>query len=250
MSAPEMALLLAAGIAAGFVGTVAGLASLISYPALLAVGLPPVTANVTNTVAIVFSGVGAALGSRPELDGQWLRVRRLALMAVLGGATGGALLLLTPAGAFERIVPLLIAFASLVILSNVRPTFLRRARPGREPLGLLIGVFLVSIYGGYFGAAAGVMLFALILAATGEVLARSVALKNVVLAFSNGIAALGFIVFADVRWEAVVPLAAGFLLGGWLGPAVVRHLPVRLIRYGIAVAGLGLALKLGLDAYS
>ena len=112
MSAAELLFLVLAGLGAGLVGSITGLASLISYPALLAIGLPPVMANVTNTVALVFSSGGSVLGSRPELGGQATRLRRLGVIAVLGGVLGGLLLLLiTPPGAFERIVPWLIAFA-------------------------------------------------------------------------------------------------------------------------------------------
>lgn len=132
MSAVELALLALAGVGAGLAGSIAGLASLVSYPALLAVGLPPVTANVTNTVSLVASGVGSALGSRPELAGQAGRVGRLGLVAAAGGTLGGALLLLTPSEAFERIVPWLIAVAALVILAQPRPAFLRRLHHGGD----------------------------------------------------------------------------------------------------------------------
>lgn len=238
-----------AGVGAGLVGSTAGLASLISYPALLGVGLPPVTANVTNTVALVFSGVGAALGSRPELRGQGRRLRRLGPVAVVGGATGGALLLLTPPGAFERVVPWLIGLASVAILLQPRPQFLQQMHDGGDSPALVAGVLLIGVYGGYFGAAAGVLLLALLLAGTGETLARSNAAKNAVLALANGVAALAFVLLAPVQWAAALPLGAGFLAGGRIGPPVVRHAPARLVRALIAVAGLALALVLGVDAY-
>ena len=120
MSAAELLFLVLAGLGAGLVGSIAGLASLISYPALLAIGLPPVMANVTNTVALVPSS-GSVLGSRPELGGQATRLLRLGVVAVLGGVIGGLLLLITPPGPFERIVPWLIAFASIAILVPRRP---------------------------------------------------------------------------------------------------------------------------------
>lgn len=249
MTAVQLALLALAGLGAGLAGSIAGLASLISYPALLAVGLPPIQANVTNTVSLVFSGVGSALGSRPELVGQGGRVARLGAVAVSGGAVGGGLLLLTPSDTFERIVPVLIGFAALVILVQPRPTFLRQLHHGGDAPALFGGVFLVAVYGGYFGAAAGVLLFALLLAASGESFARSNALKNVVLALANGVAALGFVVLSDVEWAAVAPLAAGFLVGGRLGPVVVRHAPAGTLRWLVGVAGVGLAVYLALDAY-
>ena len=116
MTVLEFGLLVVAGVAAGLVGSIAGLASLFSYPALLATGLPPVQANVTNTVALVLSGVGSVSASRPELTGQRSRVLRLGVAGALGGAVGVGLLLVTPADAFEQLVPFLIAAASVAIL--------------------------------------------------------------------------------------------------------------------------------------
>ena len=158
MSALEFGFLVLAGIGAGLTGSIAGLASLVSYPALLATGIPPVTANVTNTVALVLNAVGSVSASRPELRGQGRRLRPLLIAAVLGGAAGMALLLLTPTEAFERIVPWLIATASAAILVQRPPRELAAEgarRPVRDPRWLPLGTFAVAIYGGYFGAAAG-----------------------------------------------------------------------------------------------
>jgi uncharacterized membrane protein YfcA len=251
MSALDVALLLVAGVGAGLAGSVGGVASLVSYPALLAVGLPPVAANVTNTVALIGSGVGAALGSRPELRGQRSRLRRLGAAAVAGGAVGAALLLLTPPGAFEVIVPWLIGLASVVILAD--PAGRRSSPPDRadhrDPWAVPVGIFLVAIYGGYFGAAAGVLILALLLAASGDTLARSNAVKNIVLAFSNVVAAVLFAMFGPVDWGAALALGIGCLAGARLGPAVVRRAPARPLRILIGLAGLALATKLALDTY-
>jgi uncharacterized membrane protein YfcA len=247
----ELLLLVVAGLGAGLAGSVAGLASLVSYPALLASGLGPVAANVTNTVALVFSSVGSTLGSRTELRGQGPDVRRLATAAVLGGATGAGLLLLTAPETFEKIAPWLIGAASLTLVWRRRLRPPADGEPGHRRNGVALagGVFLVGIYGGYFGAAAGVVLLALLLAATHDTLARSNALKNAVLGIANATAALAFCVLAPVDWAAVAPLAAGLLAGGRLGPVVVRHSDARVLRALIGVAGLALAVKLGLDAY-
>jgi uncharacterized protein len=246
VSGVELLLLLGAGLVGGLTGSIAGLASLVTYPALLAVGLGPVAANMTNTVSLVFTGVGSTLGSRPELEGQAHRVRTLAFAAVSGGAVGATLLLLTPSDTFEKLAPWLIGVASLAIL--LRPRV--HAGEPKRPAALSAGVFLIAIYGGYFGAAAGVMLLALMLVATGDTLARSNALKNVMLGIANAVAAVAFALFGDVDWLAVLPLAAGLLAGGRLGPVVVRHSNATLLRGVIGVAGLGLAVKLGADAYS
>ena len=256
MNVVEFGLLVLAGIGAGLVGSVAGLASLISYPALLATGVPPLTANMTNTVAMVFQGLGSISASRPELTGQGRRVLRLVGASVLGGAAGAALLLLTPSSAFERIVPVLIAGASVAMLVQRPPRELAvegaRKHPGRthdDPRWLPLGTFAIAIYGGYFGAAAGVMLLAMLLLGTGEGLPRSNAMRNVVLALANSVAAVAFIVLAPVAWSAVLPLAIGLFTGSRVGPWVVRRAPQTTLRRLIALAGLGLAVHLGIQAY-
>jgi uncharacterized membrane protein YfcA len=247
MSGSEFLLLLLAGVAAGLAGAITGLASVISYPALLAAGLPPVTANVTNTVALVFSGLGSTLGGRPELRGQGRRMRTLGLAGTLGGALGAVLLLVTPADAFERVVPVLIGVASVCVLIP-RPRA-QQHHSGSDARWVVIGVFAVSVYGGYFGAAAGVLMLALLLSATAESLPNSNAIKNAVLAVANGVAAIGFICFSDVRWLAVLPLAIGFFAGGWVGPLVVRRLPAGPLRLLIAAAGVLVAIRLAVLAY-
>jgi uncharacterized protein len=245
----DVVLLLVAGVVAGVAGSVAGLASLVSYPALLAVGLPPLTANVTNTVALVTYSLSAAAFSRRELAGQAGRVRRLAMVTVVGGATGAALLLSTPAEVFELLVPLLIGGASLVLLLQPQITRLTGGMVDERSPPLLAGVFAVGVYGGYFGAAAGVVLLALLTVSVAEPLARLVAARNLSLGLANAMAAVGFALFGPVRWAAAAPLAAGFLVGGGLGPSLVRRLPGARLRVAIALLGLGLAVKLGVDTF-
>ncbi|MFP5253043.1 MAG: sulfite exporter TauE/SafE family protein [Actinomycetes bacterium] len=249
MTMIEFGLLVLAGIGAGLCGSVVGLASLVSYPALLAAGLGPVAANVTNTVALVGTGAGSALGSRQELQGQGPRLVRLVPMAMLGGALGAALLLLTPAGVFARVVPWLVGLASVLVIVRPRPRFLQALHHGGDSRGLVAGVFLVAIYGGYFGAAAGVLILALLLAASDASLPQSNAVKNVVLATANVVAAGGFVLLGPVVWSAAVPLGVGCVIGGRLGPSVVRRAPGDLLRVLIGVAGVTLAVKLGLDSY-
>jgi uncharacterized membrane protein YfcA len=241
--------ILIAGIGGGLTGSVAGLASLVSYPALLAIGLPPVTANVTNTVALVFSSAGSIMGSRPELVGQRRRARHLALFALSGGVTGGLLLLATPSKSFALIVPWLIGLASVGVLIRRYPA--RTApSPARRPGWVLSGgVFCICIYGGYFGAAAGVLMLTLLLLTTGEQLARSNAMRNVLLGIANSTAAVAFAIFGPVRWTVVLPLAIGCFVGGRIGPVIVRHFPTGPLRALIACLGVGLAVHLGIDAY-
>ncbi|GAA3296865.1 sulfite exporter TauE/SafE family protein [Dactylosporangium vinaceum] len=237
--------LVVAGVGGGLVGAVGGVASLVSYPALLAAGLAPVTANVTNSVALVFSSAGSIAGSRAELAGQGRRLRWLVVAAVAGGVAGGALLLLAPAGSFELVVPGLIAVASAAILLPRRPAAAGHARRWT----LFGGVFLIGAYGGYFGAAAGIMMLALLLALTAEPFARGNAMKNVLLGSANAVAAVAYAVFGPVHWLAVVPLGIGGFIGGRIGPAIVRRSPPEALRVLIAVLGLGLAVALGWRTY-
>ncbi|HEY9267408.1 MAG TPA: sulfite exporter TauE/SafE family protein [Mycobacterium sp.] len=250
---PEALLLFAAGILGGLTGSIAGLASVATYPALLLVGLPPVTANVTNTVALVFNGVGSVWGSRPELAGQIEWLKGIMPFATLGGVAGAALLLSTPSEGFERIVPVLLGLAALAILIPVRPKREARVASHQRHAARLIlvgaAVFTICIYGGYFGAAAGVLLLALLLRTGDATLARANAAKNVVLGTANGVAAVIFAFLAPVQWDAVAALGVGCLLGSRLGPIVVRHAPAGPLRAVIGLAGLALAVKLGWDAY-
>ena len=258
-----MLLLVCAGVGAGLAGSIAGLASLVSYPALLATGLGAVEANVTNTVALVFSSVGSVTASRPELRGQGRDVARLGAAAIAGGAVGAGLLLITAPETFERIAPWLIGAASLAIVLRPRVEAAAATHTSRPRVIAAVGwfvpglqahippgsVFLVGIYGGYFGAAAGVLLLALFLHAAGDTLARANALKNAVLGLANGTAAIGFALLGPVEWAAIPPLAVGLLAGARLGPVIVRRSDARVLRVVIGLAGLGLALKLGIDAY-
>jgi len=239
--------LLAVGVLGGVASTVASVASVISYPALLALGLPPLSANVTNTMSLVLTGAGSVLGS--ELAGQRDRVVRLGVITALGGAAGAAVLLLAPASAFGVVVPVLIGGAALLLL--VQPMIRGLApRPGAErSRWRLAGVFGVAAYIGYFGAAGGVLMLAVLAAMISESLIKINAIKNAISGAANGVAALLFAAFAPVHWLFVPPLAAGFLLGGYTGPRLARRLPVRALRVVVALCGLALAVKLGLAAY-
>ncbi|MBM9466150.1 sulfite exporter TauE/SafE family protein [Nakamurella leprariae] len=252
MSGWDFVLLVVAGVGGGLTGSIAGLASLCTYPALLAVGLPPVTANMANTVALLFGGISATASSRPELAGQGPRLRRWCALGLLGGVVGAVLLLLTPAQGFERLVPFLIASASLTILiPRRRPVGdeALAARPRRTTVLVSVGVFAVAVYGGYFGAAAGVLMLAMLLFIDGDTLPRANAAKNAILLCANGIAAVWFMVAGDVQWSAVLPLAIGAMTGSWIGPKVVRRVPAKPLRAVIGVLGMLLAVRLGVQAF-
>ena len=247
----EALVLLAAGTAGGILSTVVAIASLVTYPALLALGVPPLAANMTNTVALMFTGAGSAAGSRLELAGQGRRVLRLGIVTALGGAAGAAVLLLTPARTFTVVVPVLIGGASLVLLVQPRISMLTppEVLNPRRRLALGAALFAVAMYIGYFGAAAGVLLLVVLIAAISEPLVRVNAIKNAVNGMANAMAAACFALFGDVWWKLVLPLAAGFLIGGWIGPKIARRVPAAALRVLVSLCGLGLAAKLGVSAY-
>ncbi|MFT8636566.1 MAG: sulfite exporter TauE/SafE family protein [Pseudoclavibacter sp.] len=275
MTLLQMFLLVPAGILAGIVSTVAGLASLVSYPALLLVGLPPVVANMSNTVALVANGIGAVISSRRELRGQGRILWRITPIATVGGLGGGIVLLAAPSESFTRVVPFFIAAAALVVLfpDQVRalPGWLRalggRRRTAAAPqpdaplpgpadgpsvlarVGFLVGVFLTGAYGGYFGAAAGVLMMALLTATLTTPFAVTNAIKNTVMEAANAVAALLFLLRASPDWQAIVPLAIGMFVGGYVGPAIFRRLRVPLLRWLIGGLALLLATVLFLEAY-
>jgi uncharacterized membrane protein YfcA len=241
--------LLAAGIGGGVAGTVASVASVVSYPALLALGLPPLAANVTNTVSLVFCVPGSALGARPELAGQRRRIAAYGAVMAGGGALGAAVLLLAPPGAFALVVPVLISAAAVTVLIQPRLRALA-PRPGAEQSPRRRAVlFAVAVYLGYFGAAGGVLVLAALTATISEPLIRVNAIKNVVAGAANLVAAIVFARYAPVDWAFVPPLAAGFLIGGYLGQRAARYLPARVLRLAVAAAGLALAVRLGISAY-
>jgi uncharacterized membrane protein YfcA len=251
MRLSEALVLLAAGTVGGIFSTVVAIASLVTYPALLALGVPPLAANMTNTVSLVLTGAGAVAGSRPELAGQGRLVLRLGAITALGGAAGAAVLLLTPSSTFTVVVPVLIGGASLMLLVQPRLSVLTPPSvvETRHRLALGAALFAVAMYVGYFGAAAGVLLLVTLSAMISEPLVRVNAIKNAVSGMANAMAAVCFALFGDVRWKLVVPLAAGFLIGGWIGPKIARRVPAAALRVVVSLCGLGLAVKLGISAY-
>lgn len=249
MTVYQAVVLLAAGVLGGLASTVASVASVVSYPVLLALGLPPLSANVTNTMSLVLTGAGSVLGSRPELTGQRERLIRLAVVTAFGGATGAAVLLLAPASAFGFVVPVLIGAASVLLLAQPLIRGLSPRSGVEASTGRLAAVFGAAVYIGYFGAAGGVLMIAVLCTMISENLVRINALKNAILGAANAVAALIFVVFAPVHWLFVPALAAGFLIGGYTGPRLARRLPVPALRVFVALCGLALAVKLGIAAY-
>ncbi|GAA2753633.1 sulfite exporter TauE/SafE family protein [Amnibacterium kyonggiense] len=239
------AFLVLAGIVAGVIGTSGGITSLVAYPALLVAGLPPLAANVTNSVALLGSGLSSALSSGQDVAGSGRVLGRWMPPIVLGSTAGAVLLVVTPGGVFDRVVPFLVAAGSIVLL--LQPAIarwqLRRGRPMPRAAVVAAGAG-VAVYNGYFGAGAGILLIALLLLTAQPVLHRANALKNVILVAADVLPAVVFALVGPVVWRAMWPLAIGAVLGGLVGPVVARRVPAALLRLLIGLCGLTLAVVL------
>jgi uncharacterized membrane protein YfcA len=251
ISTLDSAALVLAGAAAGLIGSAGGITSLVSYPALLAVGLPALPANIANNVALVACWPGSALASKPELRGKAPWLRRWAPVAVVGAASGSALLLLTPSGVFARVVPFLVAAGSLALLFEPRLTAWRHRHGSQHrKVALPTGLVVLSLYNGYFGAGAGVMILTLMLVLVDGHLPTANALKNMLIGAAAVVSAAIFVVFGSVAWSAAAPLALGMLAGSRVGPLVARRLPAGLLRWLIVLLGMVLAIYLWLHPSS
>ena len=244
MTAYEAVAILLAGLAAGTINTVVGSGTLITFPTLLAFGVPPVTANVSNTIGLVPGSVSGAVGYRRELVGQRSRVQRLSLGSLLGGLAGALLLLALPAGAFEAIVPALILLGLVLVVFQPRISAWVARRheatgglPDNGAWWVWPAVLVTGVYGGYFGAAQGVLLMAVLGIGVDDSLQRLNAVKNVLAAVVNGVAGLVFVLVADVDWRIVALIGVGSLIGGQVGATVGRRLPATVLRVFIVVVG-------------
>lgn len=248
MTGLEAVAVVLAGVFAGGINTVVGSGTLVTFPVLLAVGYPPVVANVSNGIGLVPGSVSGAIGYRGELSGQVARLTRLGVAAMLGGVAGAVLLLLLPASAFETIVPLLIVLALvLVVLQPWLARKLAATQENRHPHGgapLLLAIFGTGVYGGYFGAAQGVLMVALMGILMDEALQRINGIKNVLASVVNLTSGIVFVFVADVAWLAVILLAAGSIAGGLLGAKVGRRLSPFWLRGVIVVVGIAAIVQL------
>ena len=240
----ELAAIALAGAAAGFINAVAGSGTLITFPTLLAFGVPPVTANVSNNIGLVPGAISGVLGWRHELGGQRSRAVRLATASLTGGVAGALLLLVLPDGAFRAVVPVLVGLG--ILLVAVQPLVARRVAAAVDPTRddpaldarwLWPVVALTGVYGGYFGAAQGILLMAVLGAGTHTTLHRNNALKNVLASLVNGVAAVIFVVVADVDWVIVALIAVGSVVGAQVGAHAGRRMPAALMRGVIILVG-------------
>jgi uncharacterized membrane protein YfcA len=248
VDAAEAVAIFAAGGAAGTINTIVGSGTLITFPVLLAFGYSPVTANVSNTIGLAPGSISGAHGYRAELGGQGSRALWLGLASFLGGITGAVLLLVLPASAFKAIVPGFIALALALVV--VQPWLTRKLagihpHPLGERRGLPVALFCVGVYGGYFGAAQGILLLALLGLALPETLQRINALKNILAALTNVIAGVVFVIAAShVSWAVAGLLAAGAIIGGQVGARIGRRLSPAVLRGIIVAVGIVAILKL------
>jgi uncharacterized membrane protein YfcA len=252
VSVLEVAAIIAAGFAAGTINTIVGSGSLITFPTLLVLGYPPLTANVSNNIGLVPGGVSGSFGYRAELKGRSRTLWRLGPLSFLGSVVGASLLLILPPEAFKAIVPALIAIALVLVL--VGPWLQRRLadraederQPAWHPWAMGIGIFVAGAYGGYFGAAQGVLLMGILSALSSEPLQRLNAYKNVLSSIVNAVAAVTFILFArqSIDWWVVLLIAIGSFLGGVVGARVGRHIPPAVLRALIVLIGTVAIVKL------
>jgi uncharacterized membrane protein YfcA len=242
------AAVLAAGIAAGGMNAVVGSGSLITFPTLVALGYPPVLANVSNNIGLVPGSGAGTWGYRKELRGQRRRLATLGIGSVLGSLVGSLLLTTLPAGAFKVIVPVLIVLALVMVVAQPRfNAWVMARRETRRPHGgpwLWIGVFAAGIYGGYFGAAQGVILIGLLGIFIDDGLQRLNGVKNALSGLVNGTAAIVFVIVASVNWTIVLLIAVGSTVGGLLGASFGRRLSPAVLRGFIVVVGLTAIVKL------
>jgi uncharacterized membrane protein YfcA len=248
MESLDLVILVIGGVVAGVIGTAGGITSLVAYPLLLAVGIPPLTANLTGSVAMLGSGIGSTLQAGPDLVGHSATLRRWLPVAVVGSLLGAVLLLVTPADLFGRIVPFLVATGAVLLLVQPRITSWNdRRRRQASTAVTTASMTAVMIYNGYFGAGSGVLMIAVLLLTVEPVLLSANALKNVLLVSADLLPAVLFAVFGDVVWSAAVALGAGTLAGGLIGPGVARRIPRETLRVLIAASGFGLAIWLFLN---
>lgn len=284
-SITSLLLILLAGIGAGFVGYAVGASSLVSYPALLAFGIPPVLANASNTVGVVGTGIGGVMGARKELKGQAVRSITYVVIGAFGGVAGAFLLLKLDPSVFEFAAPVLILLSSLIIAINPRGRMQARqaaadataqlkhieatdaakrattpTAPHRPPEQLVqpmsrdswwvwLGVVAVAIYSGYFGAGAGTLALAVLDAAKIGPFHKINALKTLIGTGANISASVVFIIQGAVDWPAAIMLCIGCFIGGYIAPPVTRKIPANIMRAAAVVAGIILTIDLGLKTY-
>lgn len=234
--------LIMAGFAAGLSATIAGIASIFSYPALLIIGLNPIDANITNSFSLTLLGLGSSISSKPEWSPHRVNLKKLAPFFLIGGVCGAVLLIHTSPENFKIIVPFLLLASSIAILLPASSRVNSRSRIRLALFTVLAAI--IGMYCGYFGAASGGMTIALLMRMYGLTIPVAHALKNVLLSISNGVAAIFFLFSGHIHWLVSIPLAIGFFFGGRTGPKIVRRVRQDYIKYIVAASGTALAIYL------
>ena len=238
-----------AGVLAGVIGTAGGITSLVAYPALLAVGIPPLAANVTSSVALLGSGASSALRAGPDVVGRGATLRRWIPLTVVCSLVGALLLVVTPTGVFDELVPFLVLTGAVLLLLQPRISAWQQTHDRvLRPLAVSVSGAGVALYNGYFGAGSGILMITLLLLTTEAVVHRANGLKNVILLSADVLPALVFALVGTVVWRAALPLGLGAVVGGLVGPSVARRLPEAVLRILIGCCGIGLAVYLFLRA--
>lgn len=233
-----------AGIGAGLMGYLVGLASLVSYPVMVALGIPPVLANTSNTVGLLGAGIGSVASSwRRMLAVKVYPLWPQVVIALVGGLVGGLLLLVADDAVFEAVVPWLILLGTILVALGPKINGARNKRKISLVLFLAI-LLIITIYGGYFGAGAGVLFFALCMLATPMTVHEALLMKTPLLTLSNFAAAVLFIVQGQVDWAAALYLGAGTFVGGYTAPRIQEYIPENILRFMVVVGGLTMAIWL------
>ncbi|QGY94275.1 sulfite exporter TauE/SafE family protein [Lactobacillus crispatus] len=227
--------LLLGGVGGGLLSSIASMASLASYPVLLAVGIPPVYANVTNDAALIWTSIGSTISSTKELKGHWKETWFFTIFTVLGSIVGCMLLLSFPSSVFEKAVPFFITFSGIMILvSEKHNTLNTEKQPTWLRIVYLCTLLIMGAYTGYFGAAGGVIILVILTYITNEKFIVINAIKNVISGFANLVALIIFMFTSHIYWLQAIPLAIGMFIGGYIGPAILRHVPEKPVRIFIA----------------
>lgn len=239
--------LVAAGILAGIVSVVSSMASLVSYPALLLAGVSPVYANVTNTAALIFTGMGAAASSVKELKKSWRNYIKYIILILIGAVIGSFLVVIFPGKIFEKLVPFFVLFSAFLFwVSGKKITYQKRED---NQLIAQIEMFAAGVYTGYFGAASGILMLIALLSVSKDNFVVVNAVKNVIGSLGNLIALVIFLFTSKVYWSKAIPLALGLFIGGFLGQKIIKFLPVKAVRVITFIFAVFLAIYLGWQAY-
>ncbi|MBW1606283.1 sulfite exporter TauE/SafE family protein [Lactobacillus sp. Sy-1] len=251
-SISQLLLLFPFGFLAGIVSSTVGMASLVSYPALLYVaGLPPVYANVTNSSSVIFNGIGSGLSSIPELKGHVKQLITTSIFIFFGSIMGSLLLLHFSSASFTKLVPFFILFAAFTMIwPKKKGATTEKHQVGKFGQVLYsVAIFLTGVYVGYFGAASGIIVNAILSKITNEKYAVYNAIRNVSSFFGNFVAMMIYAFQSHVYWILVLPLGSGLLIGSYIGPKIVRVVPERVIKWIVAILAFGLAIQLFIQAY-